>query len=235
METSRSNDDQVLFESAIKSLELQITNAGVHLTIDSATRLAYAREIKRMSDRLRADAMAHRITWAAAAQRAQETRNVIMGIMRARSTPIGRAFAQHLKTEGYSLNLMIALKTTKLYGKAAVFSRLSSASQNAVYAAVVTSAGKSDPTITRAMAGLSHAGRGLLFLSLGVSVYNVATSANKAAAIEKELVAQGASVAGGIAGGALAGLACGPAAPICVTVGAFVGGALASFGTSYFW
>ena len=82
------------------------------------------------------------------------------------------------------------------------------------------------------MSRLSHAGRGLLFLSLGLSVYSVATSQNKAATAVKELAITGAGIGGGIAGGALAGLACGPGAPVCVTVGAFVGGALSAFGVS---
>ena len=81
----------------------------------------------------------------------------------------------------------------------------------------------------------SYAGRGALFLAMALSVYKIATAPNKVAAFEEELAINGASVAGGIAGGALAGLACGPAAPICVTVGAFAGGALAALGTSYLW
>ncbi|QFQ77129.1 DUF3265 domain-containing protein [Vibrio harveyi] len=39
----------------------------------------------------------------------------------------------------------------------------------------------------------------------------------------------------GIAGGAIAGLACGPGAPVCVSVGAFIGGTLAAFGASIAW
>jgi hypothetical protein len=73
----------------------------------------------------------------------------------------------------------------------------------------------------------------LLYVSLGLSVYNIVTSNNKGLAIEKEIAANGAGIAGGIAGGALAGLACGPGAPVCVTVGAFVGGALAAFSTGW--
>lgn len=38
-----------------------------------------------------------------------------------------------------------------------------------------------------------------------------------------------------IGAGALAGLACGPGAPVCVTIGAFVGGALAAFGAGFIW
>lgn len=85
------------------------------------------------------------------------------------------------------------------------------------------------------MARLSYAGRGVIFLAVALSAYHIATSPNKMAAVRKELVVNGASVAGGIVGGAVAGLACGPAAPVCVTVGAFVGGALAAFGASYNW
>ena len=44
-----------------------------------------------------------------------------------------------------------------------------------------------------------------------------------------------ASIGGSMAGGALAGLACGPGAPVCVTLGAFVAGTLAAFGVSTFW
>jgi hypothetical protein len=38
-----------------------------------------------------------------------------------------------------------------------------------------------------------------------------------------------------IATGATAGLFCGPAAPVCVTIGAFVGGGLAAFGIDLVW
>ena len=132
------SDDEILFDRTMQSMEAQITSAGAHLTIDSKARLTYTIEIKRMSHRLRADAIARRITWADAARQAQETRNLSMEVIRV-------------------------------------------------------------------------------------------------AAFKKEVVSNGAGVAGGIAGGALAGLACGPAAPICVTVGAFVGGAFAALGTSYIW
>ncbi len=85
------------------------------------------------------------------------------------------------------------------------------------------------------MRNLSRAGRGLLFISLALSVYTVVNSDNKPRAIAREATVTGAGVLGGIAGGGLAGLACGPGAPVCVTVGAFIGGALAAFGVSSLW
>ncbi|MGF1723099.1 hypothetical protein [Photobacterium nomapromontoriensis] len=66
----------------------------------------------------------------------------------------------------------------------------------------------------------------MVVLSIALSVYTVATAENKLNAAGKEVVINGAGIGGGIAGGAIAGFACGPGAPVCVTVGAFVGGLL---------
>lgn len=85
------------------------------------------------------------------------------------------------------------------------------------------------------MRRLSYAGKGLIALSIALSVYTAATAEDKVDAAGRELAVSGAGIGGGIAGGALAGLACGPGAPVCVTVGAFVGGALAAFGVSMIW
>jgi len=235
MEHGTPNDDQALFERTIKSLEAEISNAGAHMAIDARARSLYAQEIRSMSAKLRADATAGRMTWSAAALQAQETRNLIMEIFRTKSTPVGRAFAESMKKKGLSLNQLIALKTVELHGEHAVFARLSSAKQNAIYASIVTSAGKSNAHVTRAMKTLRYAGRGLIFMALALSAYNIATSSNKITAFQKELAVNSASIAGGIGGGLLAGLACGPAAPICVTIGAFAGGALAAFGTGHIW
>ncbi len=230
-----TTDDRLTFENAIKSLQAQLANVGAHLTIDSSARLAYAREIKFMADRLRNDATKGKITWAHAAQQAQETRNLVMETIRTRSTPVGLAMAQKMKATGKSLNELIAAQTRRLHGEGAVFSHLSSSQKNTIFASIVTSAGKSNPAVTKAMSRLSYAGRGVLFISVSLSVYNIAGSTDKVSTTKKELAMTGASIGGGIAGGALAGLACGPGAPVCVTVGAFVGGALAAFGSSAIW
>lgn len=230
-----TRNDKELFESAIRALESEIANIGAHLAVDSAARQAYAIQVQAMSTELRMMATTGKISWAQAAQRANETRNLIMDVVRNRSTPVGRAIAQQMKQQGVTLNEIIAKKAQALYGEKISFADLSLEKQNKVYAEVVKSAGKSNPKVTSAMLKLSRAGRGLLFLSVTLSVYTVATSEDKLATAGKELAVTGAGIGGGVAGGAIAGLACGPGAPVCVTLGAFVGGALAAFGVDLIW
>ena len=223
------------FENEIRALEAQIANSGVHFALDGAARVTYAKQIKAMADELRAEASSGRITWVQAAEKAQMTRNSIMEVIRSRSTPVGRAMAQQLKREGKTLNELVARKASQLYGARVDFNRLSAAQRNAVYGEIVKSAGKSNPAVTATMRNLSRAGRGLLFISLALSVYTIANADDKPRAVAREASVTGAGIAGGMAGGALAGLACGPGAPVCVAVGAFIGGALAAFGVSALW
>ena len=225
--------DQEAFENAIKSLEATAASVGMYLEIDSSARRVYAREIKAMSDDLRRDVARGTLTWKQAAEQAQATRNVIMRLTRSRTTPIGRAFAERKKAEGRGLNALVAEKTMKLFGKSAVFAQLTASNQNRVFAEIVASAGRSQPTITRNMLRLSYLGRGVILLSLALSTYNVLTARDKSSAVKRELITSAAGVGGSMATGALAGLACGPGAPVCVTIGAFVGGALAAFGAGF--
>lgn len=228
-------DAQKAFEDAIRALQTEVSTSGAFLTVDAAARQAYARQIAAMAGSLRAEVRAGTITWAQAAGQAQEARNVIMELLRGRSTPIGRAVSEAMKMKGRTLNEIVAQKTRELYGPRVEFTRLSATGKDRVYAEIVKSAGKSNARISLAMQRLSYAGRSLLFVSLAMSVYSVSTAENKAATAGRELTVTGAGIAGGAAGGAIAGLACGPGAPVCVTVGAFVGGALAAFGVSLLW
>lgn len=227
--------DEERFENEIKSLEATTASIGMHLEIDSTSRRMYARAIKEMSDNLRREVARGKLTWAQAAEQAQATRNVVMQLSRSKSTPVGRAFAEYKKPEGRNLNALIAEKTSKLFGKNTIFAKLTPSKQNRVFAEVVASAGRSQPGITRNMLRSSYLGRGLILLSLALSTYNVLTARDKSTAIKRELVTTTAGIGGSVAAGALAGLACGPGAPVCVTIGAFVGGALAAFGAGFIW
>jgi len=146
-----------------------------------------------------------------------------MEMIRTRSTALGHAMAERMKSSGKTLNELVAKKATSLFGPKTNF------------ASIVESAGKSNPSVNLKMLQLSRAGKGLIVLSLAISVYEIYTAEKKVAETGKQIAINGAGIAGGAAGGALAGLICGPGAPVCVLIGGFVGGALAAFEMGLFW
>lgn len=78
-----------------------------------------------MAEDLRSRANLGLITWEQASREAQETRNLIMDIVRSRSTPPGRAMAEQMKSSGKTLNELVAKKATSLFGPAVNFNTLS--------------------------------------------------------------------------------------------------------------
>jgi hypothetical protein len=175
------------------------------------------------------------MSWQAAAEEAQVLRNGVMEAMRARSSPVGTAIAQWMKAEGLTLNELVARYTLKLYGTGAQFPQLTVLQQRRVYAEIVEAAARSGPVANALGKVMRVGGRSLFVLSLAVSVYAVATSATPGKTAAREGVLLGAGLGGSVLGGAAAGLACGPGAPVCVTIGAFVGGALFALGVSFGW
>lgn len=222
--------DRSTFEQVVAGIQGDISNAAMAATKDPQVRAAYQRATQELSSDLRNQAASGRITWAVAAQQAREARDVVLETMRGRSTPIGRAVAESIKKQSPTLNGLIARYTVNRFGPNAIFDQLSQAQKNAVYAEIVEAAGRSNPRINAQMLRLSRVGRGLIFLSLAISVYNVATAEDQVTAAGREVAVTGAGIGGGMAGGALAGLACGPGFPVCVTIGVFVGGALGAIG-----
>lgn len=230
-----ASDDRNGFESAFQVLQAEFASFWSYTQVDGAARLNYSRQLVAMADEQRALVAAGRSTWKRAAEIANSLRNTIMDELRNRSTPVGRAWAQSIKAEGLTLNELIARKTLQLYPDTPSFHSLPPASQNEVYKEVVKSAAKSNPRINALLGKLTKVGRGLLVVTIAISVYKVATAEDKASAASHEVAVTGAGITGGVAGGALAGLACGPGAPICVAVGAFVGGVVAASGVEFFW
>ena len=118
-------DGRDKFESAMNALQGDVSAAAARLSVDPRLRLEYSKRIKEMSVDLRAKANAGVISWDKAAREAQETRNLIMEMVRSRSTPLGRAMAERIKSEGKTLNELVAKKAKALFGPQANFNNLS--------------------------------------------------------------------------------------------------------------
>jgi hypothetical protein len=223
------------FEKAARAMQGVLDTAGASSIQDGSVRGAYQRDIERLTNELRREAENGQITWREAAEQANRVRNETMELMRSRSSAPGRAWAESLKAEGKTLNELVARYTLKRFGGGATFDGLTASERDLVFADIVAAAARANPRVTAAASLMSRAGRGLLILSVAFSVYNIYTADDHVAAAEREVAVTGGGILGGVAGGALAGLACGPGAPVCVTVGAFAGGALAAFGVDWFW
>ncbi|KIC86670.1 hypothetical protein [Pantoea agglomerans] len=223
------------FEEAVNALQGDVSAAAARLSVDPRLRLEYSKRIKEMAEDLRSRANLGLITWEQAAREAHETRNLIMDMVRSRSTPLGRAMAEQMKSSGKTLNELVAKKATSLFGPTANFNTLSETQKNQVYASIVESAGKSNPQVNLRMMRLSRAGKGLIVLSIAISFYEIYTAENKVSEMGRQLAINGAGIAGGAAGGAMAGLMCGPGAPVCVVLGGFVGGAVAAWEMGRIW
>lgn len=187
-----------------------------------------------------------KISWEEAAREASKVRNAIMDELRLKSTPVGRAIAEQMKKKGASFETMIGRKTAQSMGIAEFdklsiakqsevmthFKNMGQAEKNSVYAAIVKSSGKSKPSTTLAMRLAKPAGRALIFMSIAMSVYTVATAEDKLDAVGEESAITLAGIGGGMAGGAAMGIWFGP---VGVTIGAFVGGAAAAFAVDFAW
>jgi hypothetical protein len=227
-------NNEAAFDKAMEQLQVTANQLAVQWTNDPAVRLRYSQGIAAMSSELKMQARLGHLSWAQAAQQANLLRNELMELARRQTTPIGKAWAEQRKLKGKTLNELVANYTVKLHGKNADFTRLTSAQQNQVYAHIVERSGVSDQAVNIKLKRWVKAGRALWILSISLSVYNVATAQDKTTAALHEARDLGVGLAGGMAGGAIAGLMCGPGAPVCVTVGVFVGGALAVLGVQAF-
>ena len=222
-------------QEAITLIEAELDSFGYQLHHDSKIRAGYNSWIKKEMDQIKSDARRKVFNWEIAARKANEVRNQVMKILRDKSHPVGRAFAESLKKDGVTLNQMIARKMVERGWESIPFGELKPVQKERIYKEVVISAAKSRPSVNKKAASMSRFGRGLLLISLAISIHEIAGSENKMQAAAKEAATTASGIAGGVAGGAIAGLACGPGAPVCVTIGMFVGGALAAYATDSLW
>ncbi|KZL18408.1 hypothetical protein PsAD2_02592 [Pseudovibrio axinellae] len=218
-------------EQALHALESAALNFALRFIGDSKVRLDYQRQTAALSQRIRREVLAGKITAQQGAKTANSIRNEILKASRFRTSDIGLAFAEAHKKTGLSFDDLLAKYSGKKFGK--TFSSLSKAQQNEVFLELVDSAGRNSEKHTKAVARNLRFGRALVVVSITISILNIIAAEDKLKATAKEGTVLGGGFAGGAAGGAAAGLLCGPGAPVCVTVGVVVGGVLGALGADY--
>lgn len=228
---TQTDNDQVYAEKAIRTMEAELMQFGVRFINDTATRRSYQAQIHQYAQEMLEHLRRGEIAPKEAARLANEARNEILKNSRLTSSDIGRAYAESLKREGKTLSELMQHYADKHFKRP--FDQLSKAQQDLVYLEIVKASGRDNPRVTSRVAKLTKLGKGLVLVSLAISVYNVASAEDKVDALAREGATTGGGILGGAAGGAAAGLLCGPGAPVCVTIGVFVGGVAGALGADW--
>lgn len=215
-------------QSALAGFESAAANFGVRFIPDARVRAEYNHQAKALSKELLSEVSSNKITSAQAAAKAAEMRNTLMDAMRGKTSEIAKAYAFNIKTQGKSLPYLESKYSKQLFNKS--FEILNSTQQNRIWKEIVFSSGRPQLKANNLAKTMGRAGKSFIALTIALAVYNIATAEDKLLASAKESAVIGGGLLGSVAGGAAAGLACGPGAPVCVGIGVFVGGVMFAIG-----
>jgi hypothetical protein len=217
-----------ILDDALLQLESTVVNFSERFIGDARIRGNYVSEARAFSEEVVEAVRAGHLTPKQGAERAHLLRNSLLDAARLKSSDVGRAVAEAEKATGLTITQLMERYAKKLFKRN--FAQLTAAEQDEVFIAIVRAAGRPNQGFTAAARNLGRVGRGLIVVSLAFSAYSVATSDRPG----REAVKQGGTIGigflGSMAGGAVAGLACGPGAPVCVGVGALIGGVAFALG-----
>jgi hypothetical protein len=220
-----------MLQEALDSLRSEVLNFSRRFIQDSGVRADYVAQAEKVSREILEGVEKGELTPGEAAIQAHSMRNGLLDSARLKNSDIGRAVSEAEKASGLTIEELLAKYSQEIFKKD--FSALGAAEQDAVFLQVVRAAGRPNPRFTALATKLGTAGKGLLIISVSLAVYTVATSERPGREAARQGAGAGVGFLGSLAGGAIAGLACGPGAPICVGVGVFVGGLVFALGSDF--
>jgi hypothetical protein len=218
-------------KAALTAFESTAVNFAARFIPDARVRANYVRQAEAASREIEAEVLSGAKTAEEGARKANEMRNALLETARLQSSDVGRAVAEAEKATGLGMEELQAKYAARLFGKE--FGELAAAEQDAVFLEIVRAAGRPNARFNALAARLGKAGKGLLVVSIAFAAYNVASSDRPGREAVKQGAGMGIGFLGSVGGGAAAGLVCGPGAPVCVGVGALVGGILFAVGSDY--
>jgi hypothetical protein len=216
-------------EMAVDALNSQFLDFAQRFIQDDGVRANYLEQAKKFSQEILDQYSAGELTAVEAAKKANVMRNSLMDASRLNLSDVGRAVSELEKSAGKTMEELTAHYAGKIYGKS--FEELSAAEQDAVFLEIVSAAGRANPKWNARAALFGKVGKGLLIVSLAIACYNIAFSDRPGRQAVKETTSLGAGFLGSVGGGAAAGIWCGPGAPVCVAIGAVVGGLVFAVGS----
>jgi hypothetical protein len=229
-----SEQDKQRLQKEVHNLVDVAGNFSGRFINDARVRGQYMSTIRQYASQILNDVKQHRQSARQGAERAVAVRNEILAASRLKSTDLGRAWAEKLKKKGRTLDELMEYYARKRFGKA--FAELATdAQRDAVYVDIIEGSGRWNPKATADVAKWSRLGKGLMFMTIGIAIYDIATAEDKVDATKREVFDLGTSTLGTIAGGAAMGLVCGPGAPLCAGIGVFVMGLAGGIGGDFLY
>ena len=217
-------------KTQIELLESTAINFSYRVIKDAKVRHEYINAIRKSSHEVSDAYRAGLYSAKEAAELANSQRNQIMELMRSKTSQLGTSAAINMKEVGRELSFFENKYAKKNYGKS--FHLLSRVEKNHVYMEIVNKSGIANNKASRIIKNLGKAGRMLMLFSIAATVYDIYGAKNKA----KAVIYNGVVFTGGAAGssitGAMAGMACGPGAVVCVSAGIILGGIAGTVTTS---
>lgn len=224
-------------ELAINALRIQANNFGATFINDASVRANYIKSVTKAIDEIIQLVKDKKITPHEGALTANQMRNQIMELARAKLSDYGLAVSKDIKQKGLLIEELQDKYSLRRFGR--VFKGLTESERNAVSMDIIEAAGRSNPRVNLSAKYFGVAGRALLIVSLAISVYNVIEAEDKTRQTTKEVIVAGSGLAGGIAGGAFVAFLVSNPAGWMTAAGMIVIGGLASiFGSEtfdYFW
>ena len=213
-------------DRALELMEGTALRFSLDAISDEKIRASYTKNIKRMSQQVRDDVKAGRITAQEGVKFSHEMRNKIMMEHRKFTSAQGLAIAQRKKKDGKGLKTLLDIYSENFFQKG--YDSLSDVEKNKVHYAILESSGRDNARFTAGTKKMLVMGKLGVLVTAALATYQILNADNK----PKEAARQGIIVGSGAVGGVLAGMGvsalCGPGAPICaiavVLAGTIAGG-----------
>jgi len=213
-------------DRALELMEGSALRFSLDAISDEKIRASYIKNIKRMSQQVRDDVKAGRITAQEGVKFSHEMRNKIMMEHRKFTSAQGLAIAQRKKKDGKGLKTLLDIYSENFFQKG--YDSLSDVEKNKVHYAILESSGRDNARFTAGTKKMLVMGKLGVLVTAALATYQILNADNK----PKEAARQGIIVGSGAVGGVLAGMGvsalCGPGAPICaitvVLAGTIAGG-----------
>ncbi|MER2100997.1 MAG: hypothetical protein ABS999_03845 [Pseudomonas atacamensis] len=213
-------------DRALELMEGSALRFSLDAISDEKIRASYTKNIKRMSQQVRDDVKAGRITAQEGVKFSHEMRNKIMMEHRKFTSAQGLAIAQRKKKDGKGLKTLLDIYSENFFQKG--YDSLSDVEKNKVHYAILESSGRDNARFTVGTKKMLVMGKLGVLVTAALATYQILNADNK----PKEAARQGIIVGSGAVGGVLAGMGvsalCGPGAPICaiavVLAGTIAGG-----------